>query len=220
MKEGIGGLLAALSLAALPGPVPAQTPGSDPFVFVSAVAEDGSSPDPATLAWYLLSMTIRPGGTSVAGIPVAAINEFRQRQMAERPALSVEPWCHANALSERSFASSNRVVQASIDRSFRENPDHHFQLRGRFTGGGDLLALVGHYQDCAGEIGSFIMLLDDATRPARVEYVDTLPYVGGLQYMRLVDGDIVVSTCFECGDATGLFYDRRRRRFYWEELGD
>lgn len=210
---------AALALAAGAAPALAQQ-GRDPFVFVSDREENGAPADPSALAWYLLPMTIRPTGTSVAGVPVSAINEFLQRAQEDRPAIAAEPWCFANALSERSFASSSPALQASIARSFASNPDHRFQLRGRFTGGNELTAIVGHYEECGGEKGSFIMLTDPATSPPGVVYVDLLPIVGGLQYMRLVDGDIAVSTCFECGDLNGLFYDRRRRRFYWEALGD
>ena len=111
-------------------------------------------------------------------------------------------------------------MQAGIERSFADNPDHHFQLRGRFTGANELTAIVGHYEICGGEKGSFILLTDQASAPPVIVYVDALPLVSALQYMRLVDGAITVSTCFECGDVTGLFYDRRRRRFYWEALGD
>ena len=198
----------------------AQSPGQDPFVFVSATERHGSRPGPATMAWYLLPMSIRPTGTSVAGVPLSAINAWREEHLRGRPAIDVEPWCFANALSERSFASPDRTVQANIDQSFRDNPDHRFRLRGRFTGTDELLAIVGHREDCAGETGSFIMLVDDASAPPRVAYVDELPYESGLHFMRLVDGDITVSTCFECGDVTGFFYDARRRRFYWEALGD
>jgi hypothetical protein len=213
---------AALAAAAVLAPSAlAQKPGSDPFVFVSDKEKDGSPADPSTLAWYLLPMTIRPDGTSVAGVSISAINRFRVQSVSSRPAISVEPWCFANALSDRSFVSVDRKVQAAIDDSFTRNRDHRFQLRGRFTGGPELLATVGHFQECdGGETGSFIILTNPATSPPRVVYVDVLPFVSGFQYMRLVDGDITVSTCFECGDVTGFFYDQRRRKFYWEALGD
>jgi hypothetical protein len=217
-RNSILPFLTILAASAVPGL--AQTEGGDPFVFVSDREEDGSPANPATLAWYLLPMTIRPTGTVVAGVTISTINQVRQRQAANRPAITVEPWCFANRLSDRSFVSSSRAVQTSIDQSFERNPDHRFQLHGRFTGGNELTAVVGHYQLCAGDTGSFILLVDPATSPPSLLYVDGLPYVSGLQYMRLVDGDITVSTCFECGDVTGLFYDQRRRKFYWEALGD
>lgn len=212
-------LAAALTITALAAPAVAQQ-GRDPFVFVSDRERNGSQADPTTLAWYLLPMAIRPTGTTVAGVPVSAIDELRQRQLEDRPAIAVESWCFANALSDRSFVSSSRVVQTHIEQSFANNPDHHFQLRGRFTGGNELTAIVGHFETCGGETGSFIVLMDQATSPPSLAHVDVLPYISGLQYMRLVDGHITVSTCFECGDVNGLFYDQRRRRFYWEALGD
>ena len=64
------------------------------------------------------------------------------------------------------------------------------------------------------------MIVDTSTQPSNIVHIDTLPYISGLQYMRLVDGQITVSTCFECGDVTGLFYDAGRHRWYWEALGD
>lgn len=213
-------LASALAVAARAAPAAAQTPGRDPFVFVSDRQEDGSRVNPDTLAWYLLPMAIRPTGSEVAGLPIAAINAFRRSQFVGRPAITVERWCFANALSARSFVSSNRVVQANIERSFASNPDHSFRLRGRFTGGNELVAIVGHYEECTGDKGSFILLIDPAASAPGIVHVDVLPLASGLQYMRLVDGNITVSTCFECGDVTGLFYDRRRRRFYWEALGD
>jgi len=213
-------LAAAMMLGSLAGSAVAQEPGHDPFVFVSDVDENGSRVNSINFAWYLLPMTIRATGTSVAGVPIATINSFREHQMEARPAITVERWCFANVLSERSYTSVSRVVQANIEQSFHDNPDHHFQLRGRFTGQSELLALVGHYEECSGERGSFIALLDTSASPTRIVFVDGLPLVSGFQYMRLVDGAITVSTCFECGDVTGLFYDSRRRRFYWEALGD
>jgi hypothetical protein len=213
-------ILAAMMSASIAATACGQSPGQDPFVFVAETDENGSRPAPGTFVWYLLPMSIRPTGTSVSGIRLSQINAWRTRQAQDRPAIDVQPWCFANALSDRSFTSSSEVVQANIESSFRDNPEHRFRLRGRFTGENELLALVGHYEECDGETGSFIMLLDDAAAPPRLVHVDDLPYVSGLQYMRLVDGDLTVSTCFECGDVTGYFYDRRRGRFYWESLGD
>jgi hypothetical protein len=212
--------LLGLLLSSLAAPSAAQTAASDPFVTVSDIGEDGSPADINTTSWWLLRMTIRPTGTAVLGIPIAAINAFRARQPGQGPALAGDRWCHANALSDRSFASENRAVQAAIERSFRENPDHRFVLRGRFAGGNELLAAIGHFAKCSGGTGSFIMLVDPATTPARIVYADVLPYESGLQFMRLVEGRITVSTCFECGDVSGLFYNPRRRRFSWRALGD
>ena len=216
----IATLGAALSLAGMFGEAVAQSPGGDPFVFVSAVQEDGSSPEAGAFVWYMLPMSIRPTGTSVAGLPIAAINGFRARQDADPYAGPADPWCFANILSEQSYASTNPVVQADIEASFRNNPDHHFQLRGRFTGQNELSAVIGHAAECDGDKVGFVLLVDPSTTPATLIHVDSLPFESGLQYMRLVDARLTVSTCFECDDLTGLFYDRRRRRFSWQALGD
>lgn len=200
-------------------PAGAQTTG-DPFVFVSETEEDGTKVQAASLTWYLLPMKIRTTGSAVSGVRISAINSFLKRQSASRPAITPDQWCFANALSDHSYVSANRIVQANIDQSFRTNGEHRFQLRGRFTGTSELLATVGHYEDCAGKTHSFILITDNSGTTPAIVHVDTLPYVGGLQYMRLVDGKITVSTCFECGDVAGLFYDPVNRRWYWEALGD
>ena len=216
-----GAMLAAAALfVGTVFPAAAQTAGTDPFVFVSEIEHDGTRVTANGPRWYLLDMTIRPTGTSVAGVPISAVNAFLERQLADRPAITPERWCFANALSQRSYVSANRHVQANIDELFRENPEARFQMRGRFTGEGELLALVGHYEDCGGEAHGFIMILETSGPTPTIVHVDTLPYVSGLQYMRMVDGNITVSTCFECGDVSGLFFDPRRRRWYWEALGD
>jgi hypothetical protein len=66
----------------------------------------------------------------------------------------------------------------------------------------------------------FIMLLDNSGSTPSIVHVDFLPYKSALQYMWLLNGNIAVSTCFDCGDVSGLFYDTGRRRWYWEMLGD
>lgn len=214
-----GSICAAASLLAGATPGEAQQ-GGDPFVFVSERPRFGLTTSSSGDLWYSLPMEIRPTGSSVASVPLSAINAHLEQRQQIRPSAPAEPWCYANALSERSFISASRRVQQNIEQVFRENPDHHFQLRGRFTGAGELVATVGHFEKCAGGTGSFILITDPASTPHRVVFVDVLPYESGLQYMRLLNGGITVSTCFWCGDVMGLFYDARRQTFYWEALGD
>jgi hypothetical protein len=200
-------------------PALAQVRGQDPFVFVGEL-RGGARPDPANTAWHLRPMSIRPTGKSVGGFSLAAINAARALEERRRKVLPAGRWCFANALSERSYSSPSPAVQREIARSFRDNPQYRFALRGRFTGAGEMLALVGHFQACGGKIGSFILVIDRSGARPRIAYVDALPYESGLQIMRLVNGNITISTCFACGDVTGLFYDARRRRWYWDVLGE
>jgi hypothetical protein len=197
------------SSAALAGPPPALEVGRDPFIFVARTDENGGTG--AGLAWWLLGSTIRPTGTAVAGITLARINS--------ELGAAADHWCHANALTANSFVSQFAPIQDQIDATMRTHGPSPFRATGAFTGGPALDAVVGDFETCDGQTGAFLLITDRTEPEHRIIYIHAFDW-RGLIHVR-TDGDsLVVSSCFECGHAEGLFYDRARGRFYWQSLGD
>lgn len=189
-----------------PLPAAAQQAPASPFIYVLPAPTDGN------VAWWLNTSIIRPMGTVVSGVSVDRLN-------AHREDAATGPWCFADALSNRSFASPVREIQLEIDASMADGAVANFAVSGAFTGGMMLDAVVGNYETCDGHVGAFILITDRAPTPDIV-YLDEWENWRGLIWLRHGDDALVVGSCFECGHADSLFYDSRRRRFYWESTGD
>lgn len=200
-----------LSVAFLLGAAPAAAQiGRDPFVFVMQTGDQGQ--DGRGLAWWLLQMISRPTGTSVSGVPLAGIN-----------AALVDPmqrWCYANAFTVNSFVSPYRHIQAQIEESLRTHGASPFRASGAFTGEGALDAVVGNFESCDGGAGTFLLITDRAQPTPQVIYVHVFTDWRRFIWLDYENGTLRVGSCFECGHVEGLFYDRGRRRFYWQNLGD
>jgi hypothetical protein len=199
----------ALTLALQPDGASAQIVGRDPFVFV--LDRDTEGRNGTGLAWWLLAKIIRPTGTAVAGVPISRINEELGPE-ADR-------WCYANALTPNSFVSPFRRVQQEIEQSMRAGGDAVFQASGPFTGGEVLDAVVGNYETCGGADGAFL-LITDRSQSRRIVYIHTFTDWDGLIWLRRDDDALIVGSCFMCGHAEALYYDRARSQFYWRNVGD
>ena len=200
---------AALLTLPLAPAVQAQGVGTDPFVFVLDRDESGRAG--SGYAWWLLARIIRPTGTMVSGVTLDRIND-RLGPMAT-------PWCFANAFTTRSFVSPSRSVQREIEESLSVGGESLFRGSAAFTGGEAQDAVVGNYETCGGEHGAFL-LITDRTAPRNIVYLHQFADWDGLIWMSQIEDGIAVHSCFECGHAEGLFYDRERRQFYWRNIGD
>jgi len=198
-------LIAALGLGAS---ATAQTIGRDPFVFVYDADENGRSG--SGLAWWLLKSTIRPTGTTIAGLTLEQLNAKLEDPMMK--------WCFVSAFTPASFVSPSRRVQSEIDGSLPRRGASIFRTSGAFTGDVTQDAIVGSYETCDGAIGAFLLITTRA-EPAIV-YLDAFPEWQGLMWMSNEDDGIAISSCFECGHRQKLYYDKARRRFYWVNEGD
>jgi len=74
-------------------------------------------------------------------------------------------------------------------------------------------ALVGVYQTCGGEKGSFLLVIDAGTR--KVRFVDTTPGETQFAVLALDKTDIVVMYCMECDVGATLRWNARKRAFGW-----
>jgi hypothetical protein len=176
---------------------------SAPFIVVQA--DDGSGP--SNDAWWVRTMTIRPTGTAVSGVPFQILNG----QLSEYDA----PWCFAEAQTPKAFVGETPEIQAEIDRSMTESETATFAAHGRFTLAGRQTAVVGSFQTCQGDVGAFLLITDDAPTPNLV-YLHKWDDWKGLIWLHQTDDELSVGSCFECDHAEYLFFDQRRRRFYWE----
>lgn len=144
-------------------------------------------------------------GKQVSGVALRRLNEK----------LSVGAWCYADAFSAASFVSASRRVQAEIDTTMREARSSLFKVSGPFTGGAELDAVVGSYEGCDGTVGNFVLITDRARPQPNVVFLEPFPRWRGLAWIKYEEEGLTIGSCFECGHAERLLYDRARSRFYW-----
>lgn len=189
---------------------PSSAASDEPFVFLTPVEQAGSQG--IGVAWWLRPYTARPMGVAVAGTPLATVNAYRT--IEERA-----DWCWAETLSQRSYASLSRDIQAEIAETMKTH-DPSFRVTGSLTGSGLQEAAVGFFEDCHGEQGVFLLVADPAA--AEVLHLETwTDWPSSVIWLTPgAEGGLEFGSCFECGHAEALFYDQRRRRFYRESIGD
>jgi hypothetical protein len=177
-----------------------------PFVFV----EDKVDKSGLGLAWWAQGAMIRPMGKQVSGVTLKRLSEK----------LNDGAWCYADAFSPASFVSASRRVQAEIDSTMREARSPLFKVSGPFTGGADLDAVVGTYEGCNGTVGNFVLITDRTQPQPNVVFLQPFPRWRGLAWIRYEEDGLTIGSCFECGHADRLLYDKARSRFYWLEEVD
>jgi hypothetical protein len=193
-------LCAAMVALSVPASTAAET-SSAPFVFV----EDKVDKSGLGLAWWAQGAVIRPMGKQVSGVTLKRLNEK----------LGKGAWCYANAFSAASFVSASRRVQAEIDSTMREARLPLFKVSGPFTGGAEIDAVVGSYEDCDGNVGNFVLITDRAQPQPNVVFLEPFPRWRGLAWISYEEGGLTIGSCFECGHADRLLYDKVRSRFHW-----
>lgn len=167
--------------------------GTDPFIVVQDTRRGGPSD---SVAWWLRDMDVRPTGQSVSGVSIEALNAHRGKASA--------PWCSANALSRTSFRASSPGTQAEIDQSMTDTASANFAVQGaNITGTGPQDAVVGSFQTCDGQIGSFLLITDRENQPSVVQ-LEEWPDWKGLIRLQERDGGLFVSSCFECDAETRI----------------
>ncbi len=175
---------------------------ADPFVFVL------NNKRSASYAWWIKPVSVHPTGTTVSGVPLKDINEYRNDNYSD--------WCYANALTRRSFSSPDESIRAEIEESMWDDNLPGFQASGAFTGQGEQDAVVGNFQSCDGHQGVFL-LITDRSKSKKVIYLrEWSDWKGFIWLDKSKDGDsLFVGSCLYCGDWSELSYDIKRKRFYW-----
>lgn len=168
-----------------------QAPGQQSFVTVEG--------DLKKVAWWVLA-DFHPFTTDVRGIPA---NQIRKN------------WCKATEFRKDLIPSELLFREGSDE---MEDSKLAFAVEGRFDGSAaNQVALVGVYQECTGQKGRFILILDQLTNgKAKIRFVDALPI--DHQFGALAKGEnntIEVWACMECDGRSVLKWDRKKRKFDW-----
>ena len=175
---------------------------ADPFVFV---LENKRS---ASYAWWIKPVSVHPTGTTVSGVPLKDINEYRNDNYSD--------WCYANALTRRSFSSPDESIRAEIEETMWDENLPGFQASGAFTGEGEQDAVVGNFQSCDGLQGVFLLITDRSKSKKAIYLREWSDWKGFIWLDKSKDGDsLFVGSCLYCGDWSELSYDIKRKRFYW-----
>ncbi|SDO94644.1 hypothetical protein SAMN05444050_5414 [Afipia sp. GAS231] len=152
-------------------------------------------------AWWVLA-DFHPFTTEVRGIPV---NQIRRN------------WCKATEFRKDLIPKELLVVNGTDQ---MEEAKLSFALQGHFDGSATTqVALVGVYQECSGQKGRFVLIIDqpaNANGKAKIRFVSALPT--GHQFGVLSQGEdnaIAAWGCMECDDRSVLKWDRKKRKFDW-----
>jgi hypothetical protein len=147
-------------------------------------------------AWWLRAH-FNPMHTEVRGIPVAKI----------RPG-----WCKATEYRRELFPTELLVENGTDVMAYSHQS---FALTGNFDRSKTRqVALVGVYQTCGGGKGSFLLIIDEATR--KVRFVDAM--ASKTQYAALSlapRNTIALFHCMECHDSGLLRWDPKKKSFAW-----
>ena len=153
--------------------------------FVSIASE------PSNYAWWLRAQ-FRPFELQVRGVPVREIRDT---------------WCKATEFRKSLFPPGPA--------SDLEQNDASFSIDGLFDGSKvRQTALVGVYETCKGQRGSFLLILEKPQgKSPIIRFVQEMP---GVQFGTLrtsPDATIQVFHCMECDHATSFKWSKSKRRF-------
>jgi hypothetical protein len=174
----------------------AQAPGQQPFVTVQG--------DLKYQAWWVAA-EFHPFTTEVRGIPA---NQIQKN------------WCKATEF-RRDLIPRELLFAHGVDEM--EASKLSFAVEGHFDGSPTRqVALVGVFQECSGQKGRFVLILDrPANGKAKIRFVDSVQtdrQFGALENGK--DGTIVVWACMECDAVSVLEWDRKKRKFDWRPEPD
>src|SRR5262245_24148543 len=153
-------------------------------------------PGPKLEAWWLRAQ-FNPTHTEVRGIPVAKIRAN---------------WCKATEYRRELFPKE-LLVEKGVD--LMAYSHQSFALTGSFDGSKTKqVALVGVYQTCGGEKGSFLLIIDESTH--KIRFVDA--EARKTQYAALARAPrnaIGLFYCMECDDSGLLRWNPKKQAFAW-----
>ena len=150
------------------------------------------APEPKLDAWWLRA-EFHPFETAVRGIPISAIQKS---------------WCKATEFRKELFPPE---AQSSL----KYSGDLRFAVDGSFDGSKSRqTALIGAYETCKGERGSFLLVLTrPPNKPPILRFVHEMPDEPFGMVAALPDGAIQVFHCMECDHTTKFRWDKAKARF-------
>src|SRR5690349_742023 len=162
----------------------------------AAQAQTFATVKPGKEAWWLRT-SFQPMHTEVRGIPVAQLHKG---------------WCRA---SEYSFdlMPQEEMREEESEKVIKE-AGLSFAVTGSFDGTNTRqVALVGAYQTCAGQKGSFLLVMDEETK--KVRFIDAHPSEHQFAAVGTNKNDIVVTYCLECDSGGVLRWNAKKKAFAW-----
>jgi hypothetical protein len=150
---------------------------------------------PGAEAWWLRA-SFNPLHTEVRGIPVAQIRRN---------------WCKASEYT-RELIPNALLLEGGSDTM--KEAGLAFSLEGNFDSSKvKQVALVGVYQTCAGQKGSFLLVIDEGT--SKVRFLDTSPGKTQFAVLAADKNDIVLLHCMECDIGGTLRWSAKKKAFAW-----
>jgi hypothetical protein len=155
--------------------------------------------DPRKEGWWLIA-EFNPITTQVRGIPA---NQIRKS------------WCKATEF-RKDLLPKELLFEGGVDTM--QSAGLSFAVEGSFDGTAEKqIVLVGVFQECAGQKGRFILILDKpAEGQPKVRFLDAVHIdrqFGALQKGK--GGNVFVWECMECDGSSVLRWDRKKARFDW-----
>ncbi len=181
--------IAALCFAATSGVI--ATHAEQPFVTVDGDTKDVSR-------WELADF--HPFTTEVRGLPVGQIRK---------------DWCKATEF-RKDLIPKEFLFEYGADAM--DAGKLSFAIEGNFDGTKTRqVALVGVYQECSGQKGRFLLILDlVANGQPKIRFVNAVPAAHQFTALRLQPNNVIAAwTCMNCDLVSRLKWDRKRRNFTW-----
>ena len=146
-------------------------------------------------AWWL-SAEFHPRDTEVRGIPVAQIRRN---------------WCKA---TEYTRALIPKELLEEGGSAIMKETGLSFSVTGNFDRSKTRqVALVGVYQTCGGQKGSFLLVIDEDAK--KVRFVDATPSKTQFAVLAPAKNDIVILYCMECDIGGKLRWNAKAKKFAW-----
>ena len=208
----------ALFSGALALALPSASASARPSVFVHPAAKGAPS------SWYNLKMDARILGQTAGGVTTAQVNKFIEAHKE----FNTYTVCSLEAVGADTFVGLDKVTQNEIDASLKGNLPA-FDVTS--PDGRKVMVRAVVFEACDGDEtkGAAILITDPLSNavltwepmgewerngesvPVWAVFLDNKPYDK--------DASFSYSLCQECGAVTAVYYDVRRKKFYFEYNG-
>lgn len=161
-----------------------------------AQSQDFATVKPGNEAWWLRT-SFTPLHTEIRDIPIAQIRKG---------------WCKA---TEYTFdlMPQKEMREGESEKAMKE-AGLTFAVTGSFDRSNTRqLTLVGVYQTCAGQTGSFLLVMDEESK--KVRFIDGRPSEHQFAAVSANKNDIVVTYCLECDSGAVLRWNAKKKAFGW-----
>jgi hypothetical protein len=178
---------------------PAVAPTAAPIARIEPERFVTINGDRKYAAWWVVA-EFHPFTADVRGIPVRKIRKN---------------WCKATEF-RKDLIPKKLLFEGGVDAM--EASKLSFALEGHFDGSPTKqVALVGVYEECSGQKGRFLLILDQPpSGPPKVRFVDdvlTANQFGALSLGK--DNSITEWACMDCDNMAVLKWDPQKHRFAW-----